>query len=72
MGVLLLVGRYAAGEAFTGEPSQLTRVVALAVLIAVGGGAYFIAAHLTGAMRWGELKATLGRGRTAGAAPLPD
>jgi putative peptidoglycan lipid II flippase len=59
MGVLLLAGRYAAADVFTGEASRLVRVSALAALVAVGAGAYFAAAHLSGAMTLGELKATL-------------
>jgi putative peptidoglycan lipid II flippase len=68
MGFLLLAGRYAAGEIFTGDASRLAQVSALAALVAAGGATYFIAAHLTGAMTWEELRASLRRGRTAGAA----
>ncbi|MDP9137021.1 MAG: murein biosynthesis integral membrane protein MurJ [Pseudomonadota bacterium] len=59
MGVLLVAGRYAAGDAFTGEGSRLARVSALAALVGMGAGAYFAAAHFLGAMTWGELKETL-------------
>ena len=48
MGVLLLVGRYAAGDVFAGEASRLARLAGLAVLVAVGAGTYFAAAHFRG------------------------
>ncbi len=59
MGVLLLVCRYAAGDVFAGEASRLARLAGLAMLVAVGAGAYFAAAHLSGAMTFAELKASL-------------
>ena len=58
MGVLLLAGRYAAGDVFTGEASRLARVSALAGLVGLGAGVYFAAAHFLGAMTVAELKAT--------------
>ena len=59
MGILVLAGRYAAGDVFAGEASRTLRALALAGLVAAGAAAYFAAAHFSGAMTMGELKATL-------------
>jgi putative peptidoglycan lipid II flippase len=61
MGVLLLIGRYAAGDVFAGDAARLVRVVALATLVGLGVVTYFTATHFTGAMTIREFRATIRR-----------
>jgi putative peptidoglycan lipid II flippase len=59
MGGLLWLGELLLGPAF-GLPGW--RYLALAILIAIGISGYFTAAHLLGALRFGELRRALRRG----------
>jgi putative peptidoglycan lipid II flippase len=51
----------AAMSTFLGMPGW--RYIALAILVTIGMGAYFLLAHLLGAMRLSELKGAMRRGR---------
>ncbi|MBI3673970.1 MAG: murein biosynthesis integral membrane protein MurJ [Rhizobiales bacterium] len=61
MGLGLVAAAWAMGGLFSAGAHVIGSVVGLIVLVAGGGAIYFLLAHLTGAMRLGELRSLLKR-----------
>jgi putative peptidoglycan lipid II flippase len=63
MAAVIVAGLWLMGDAFREGSPALTRLVALAALVAAGVAAYFGAAFATGATTFGELRSMLKRSR---------
>ncbi len=61
MGFFLLGGLYLLSADYAEGAGFMAALRGLSILVAAGAGFYFLAAHFTGAMRWGELRSMLKR-----------